>query len=548
MTHHIPSFRYGILGFQFTDTPSINKEACTAVLTSIGLAGWKVGKTKVFLKYFHADALGQRVEFMSKMALRIQTWLRMVVKRREYKRLLALAQVEQNAALIFMGDIRAIGEQNVRWQVQQNDEDERRHVAKHGVDADALMATAGVGAGPVPDPGGGGTIPPPPPPPPEWAKIGTKAHRKQSVKLGKQQEKWVESQKQLGTILEAPSSDTAGNAALPWKESKQELAAWFRGVGYTRLNAETELAGRLIGTYMIRVSESRCGYTLTTLQESAVRHYPIDETDDRSFKLKGSTDMVFDSLPNLISHYTGASISSKYPKEMLTEPIGEVPPPPDDDDDDDTVEYADVDFSNFNSNVADALQNDTVGAINSEAIGNMERRFGVRQTSNLPEPIHMRSSMVNSPEGFAMVDDAGHDYTKFVRRGSNVEREDMAQPAVPPRGPNKKDRSPSEKKAFVAMMAAAEERIAVARRENQMKKAKIEKLKKGGKKKKKEWAKKQKPGFNLVPAHIRSGPEFVNLRARQGKHKAKEPGHRPARPQSVDYRELGALQKETFGF
>ena len=64
--------RYGMLGFQFTDTPAVNKEACTSVLTSIGLAGWKVGKTKVFLKYFHADALGQRVEFMSGMALRIQ--------------------------------------------------------------------------------------------------------------------------------------------------------------------------------------------------------------------------------------------------------------------------------------------------------------------------------------------------------------------------------------------------------------------------------------------------------------------------------------------
>ena len=73
--------------------------------------------------------------------------MRMAKQRREYKRILALAQVEANAAMIFMGDIRAIGEQNFRWQTQQIDEDERRHVAKHGVDADDLMASASGGAG-----------------------------------------------------------------------------------------------------------------------------------------------------------------------------------------------------------------------------------------------------------------------------------------------------------------------------------------------------------------------------------------------------------------
>ena len=122
----------------------------------------------------------------------------------------------------------------------------------------------------------------------------------------------------------------------------------------------------MIGTYMIRVSESRCGYTLSTLQEPCFRHYPIDETDDRSYKLKGSTAQQFDSLPHLIEYYSTHAISTKYPKEMLTEPIGEVPPPPDDADDDDTVEYADVDFSSFQGAVADVLQHDTVGAINSQ--------------------------------------------------------------------------------------------------------------------------------------------------------------------------------------
>ena len=150
----------------------------------------------------------------------------MVKQRREYKRILALAQVESNAAMIFMGDIRAIGEQNYQWQTQQADEDETRHIATHGVDADDLMASTHSA-------GAGGNVPPPPPLPP-WAPIGSKAHRKQSVKMAKQQEKWVAGQKELGTILAPSSSDTSTSASLPWKESQKELAAWFRGTGYTR--------------------------------------------------------------------------------------------------------------------------------------------------------------------------------------------------------------------------------------------------------------------------------------------------------------------------
>ena len=173
--------------------------------------------------------------------------------------------------------------------------------------------------------------------------------------------------------------------------------------------------------------------------------------------------------------------------------------------------------------------------------------------------------MKKSTDGYVMTD-IGDDYTKHVRvvasgavadeedGESDYRRDGGAPPPIAPRGPSKPHRSPSEKHAFVAMMAAAEERIAVARRENQARKAKIEKAKKGGdprggkKKKKKDWAKGQKPGFNLVPAHIRSGPTFGQLRARQGKHAPKAPGHRPARPQSTDYRELGEFQKEAFGF
>ena len=228
----------------------------------------------------------------------------------------ASSQVESNAAMLFMSDILSIAEQNFRWQASTNDEDDRRHAALHGVDADALIASAAAAH--------------------KMAPIGSTAHRKQSVRILKAQEKWVTSQKEQGSITEQAD---AGDSAVPWNATKRSLAPWFRGVGYTRTNAESELAGRAVGTYMIRVSESRCGYTLTCLQEKCVRHYPIDETGSCSFKLRGSNEKEFDSLPNLIAFYERESLSCKHPTEKLSGPIGKVSA---DDDNDGAVEYAEL--------------------------------------------------------------------------------------------------------------------------------------------------------------------------------------------------------------
>lgn len=274
------------------------------------------------------------------------------------------SQVESNAAMIFMSDIRGVAEQNFRWQASTNDEDDRRHAALRVAVSDARIASAAAAA-------------------PEMAPIGSTAHRKQSVRILKAQEKWVTSQEEQGAITE--QADT-GDSAVPWKETKRSLAPWFRGVGYTRTNAESELVGRAVGTYMIRVSESRCGYTLTCLQETCVRHYPIDETDGCSFKLRGSNEKEFDSLPNLIAFYEQEPLSGKHPTEKLSGPIGKVPA---DGVNDGAVEYAEVDFSGLTGNITGALGNDSFKVVYSETVSIMEQRFSARPNADLPKPVHM---------------------------------------------------------------------------------------------------------------------------------------------------------------
>jgi hypothetical protein len=134
-----------------------------------------------------------------------------------------------------------------------------------------------------------------------------------------------------------------------------------------------------------------------------------------------------------------------------------------------------------------------------------------------------------------MHDGDGHDYAVFVREGSYKEEPKDA-PLIP-RGPKVKSRTPSEKQAFLRTIQAAENRIEEARQENRKAKEKGEKKPKKVKLKS-NWAK-VKPGFNMLPAHIRAGVGGVPLRARG--LPAGLPG---VATEEIDYRELGAVKRD----
>ncbi|TTU28032.1 Myosin-IIIa [Bagarius yarrelli] len=49
--------RYHMLAFAVSEEPSVSPEACTAILEKLKLENWVMGKTKVFLKYYHVEQL-----------------------------------------------------------------------------------------------------------------------------------------------------------------------------------------------------------------------------------------------------------------------------------------------------------------------------------------------------------------------------------------------------------------------------------------------------------------------------------------------------------
>ncbi len=53
-------------------TPPPTASSCQAVLNKAGITGWQVGKSKVFLRFFHLDELNQVLKPYPLAALQIQ--------------------------------------------------------------------------------------------------------------------------------------------------------------------------------------------------------------------------------------------------------------------------------------------------------------------------------------------------------------------------------------------------------------------------------------------------------------------------------------------
>ncbi len=68
--------RYSILAFPLKLPVHPTKETCADILQRLGLKNWKIGKTKIFLKYYHADQLSCQSDKLTKNVIIIQCAIR----------------------------------------------------------------------------------------------------------------------------------------------------------------------------------------------------------------------------------------------------------------------------------------------------------------------------------------------------------------------------------------------------------------------------------------------------------------------------------------
>jgi myosin-3 len=143
-----PSFpefvrRYKLLAFPITKLDMVKETEASAVkiLQYAGLKNWKVGKTKLFLKFYHLDQLEDKVAAFYKDVLRTQCAARAHFARKIYNRRLALAQMSARERAL--AEAREAEERAVRKaerEAELSKEIEAQRLAREAAELDARRA------------------------------------------------------------------------------------------------------------------------------------------------------------------------------------------------------------------------------------------------------------------------------------------------------------------------------------------------------------------------------------------------------------------------
>jgi len=79
------------------------------------------------------------------------------------------------------------------------------------------------------------------------------------------------------------------------------FADWFHGI-ISRSDAEVLLQGSRDGTFLIRVGESRLGYSLSMWWKDAPKHFMIDQNEQERYIVVGN-DRTFPSLNEVVAFH-----------------------------------------------------------------------------------------------------------------------------------------------------------------------------------------------------------------------------------------------------
>ncbi|XP_034717445.1 myosin-IIIa isoform X3 [Etheostoma cragini] len=90
--------RYYILAFHAHEEPAVTQETCGAVLEKAKLENWAMGKTKVFLKYYHVEHLNLMVQQATQRIILLQAYVRGWLGAKRYR--LVLKEREQSALVL----------------------------------------------------------------------------------------------------------------------------------------------------------------------------------------------------------------------------------------------------------------------------------------------------------------------------------------------------------------------------------------------------------------------------------------------------------------
>lgn len=299
-----PSFkefaqRYNILLIK-PDLP-LTKESCLSILNTTEIHGWKCGSSRLFFKYWHQEELSRLLERLGTAALVIQKNYLSLRYRRKYLSLLLEVSRQRQAQ---------------REREEELEEENKRPVSppvplprrkKPQPRPRSIMPTAAHLA-PVPRPRNKQFEATP------FDNLEVHSELAELMgQVGGEERARERSKKRMDNIRwfkETQARKVVRNGAFP---------CWFHGM-ITRRQAEDLMTDKPVGCFLIRVGQSREGYTLTYKGANRCRHYMIEMQSNGKYVILGE-DKAHPSLPDLVQHHSRVGI--KPFNELLTTSCGQ---------------------------------------------------------------------------------------------------------------------------------------------------------------------------------------------------------------------------------
>ncbi|KAK6492680.1 myosin-IIIb-like isoform X1 [Huso huso] len=301
-----------------TDLQSI-MQSCLCILNNTDLKDWKCGSTRFFFKYWHQEQLAKCIDRLGKAATVIQKMYRGFCCKKKYVALVA--------------EMRLRREQEMRQLKQEQEEEEKRRQLEIE-QLEMEQENQSPPTAPVPFPRKRKPQPRPrsipaetlqprllPPVPRPRSKLleatpfdndlenGTVLHMNAQEEAEAKQ-RWNKRCNTIRWFKETQARKVVRNGAFP---------NWFHGM-ITRRQAEDLMTDKSLGCFLIRVSESREGYTLTFRGKDRCRHYMIEMQTNGKYVILGEA-RAHPSLLDLIEYHKKVGILPFL--ELLTVPCGQ---------------------------------------------------------------------------------------------------------------------------------------------------------------------------------------------------------------------------------
>lgn len=139
--------RYCFLAFGFNERIVANRDTCRTLLMRLKMDGWALGKSKVFLKYFHVEMLSKLYEEQNRRIIIVQScarrWhaLRLFKKLKKEKEMSALTLQKHVRGWLTRRRIKVMKERSIREKIERDRKEKKAEGIKlmHFMSRSALL-------------------------------------------------------------------------------------------------------------------------------------------------------------------------------------------------------------------------------------------------------------------------------------------------------------------------------------------------------------------------------------------------------------------------